>query len=96
MLGWKKYPNDTAPEIEVATLTEGNFIDMMGFLMEEGKVVGGGLGAGSLSGTVSLTVNGVTVPEGGRVFKRLSDGTVGVLPSEKKTKDPSPATTEEA
>ena len=82
MLDWKKYP-ETNPEFEVVTLTEDNFIDMMGFLMEEGKTVGGGLGAGSLSGPISMTVNGVKVPEGGRVFKRISDGVVGVLPPEK-------------
>lgn len=82
MLDWKKHPENN-PEFEVVTLTEDNFIDVMAFLMEEGKTVGGGLGAGSLPGPVSLTVNGVKVPEGGRVFKGISDGVVGVLPPEK-------------
>lgn len=82
MLDWKKHPTEK-PEFEVVTLTEENFIDVMGFLVEEGKTVGGGLGAGSLPGPSSLTVNGVKVSEGGRVFKRLNDGVVGVLPPEK-------------
>lgn len=82
MLDWKKLPEEN-PEFEVVTLTEDNFIDVMGFLMEEGKTVGGGLGAGSLSGPISMTVNGVTIPEGGRVVKWLKDGTVAALPPEK-------------
>lgn len=86
MLDWKKHPEEN-PEFEVVTLTRDNVIDLMGFLMEEGKTVGGGLGAGSLPGPISLTVNGVKVPEGDRVFKRLSDGTVGALPAEKPKED---------
>lgn len=86
MLDWKKYPEED-PEFEVVTLTRDNVTDVMVFLMEEGKTVGGGLGAGSLSGPVSLDVNGVKVSEGGRVFKRLSDGTVGALPPEKPKED---------
>lgn len=86
MLDWKKHPEEN-PEFEVVTLTRDNVIDLMGFLMEEGKTVGGGLGAGSLPGPISLTVNGVKVPEGGRVFKRLSDGAVGALPAEKPKED---------
>lgn len=73
MLGWKKYPSETA-EFEVVTLTRENVVEMVTFLIMEGKVVGGGLGE------ASLNVNGVDVPEGSRVFKRLSDGTIGVLP----------------
>lgn len=80
MLGRKNRPEE-GPDFEVTTLTRDDVIDAMEFLEEAEKAVGGGQGASSLP--VFIAVNGVKAPEGGRVFKRINDGTVGAFPPEK-------------
>lgn len=86
MLDWKKHPEGN-PEFEVVTLTEENLPEVVTFLLREGKAVSGDAPSGTRPDATFLAVNGVEVPEGGRIFKRLSDGVVGTLPPKKAEGD---------
>lgn len=78
MLDWKQYP-----ELEVVTLTEENAAEVMAFLKSKGKSVSNE--QGFAPGSPPFKVNGVRVEEGSKVFRRRTDGIVGVVPKKVET-----------
>lgn len=76
------YTNGTTT-INATVLDRTTLDEVMAMAMDRGYLIGGALGALSLSGPIHLTINGVEVPEGHWVFERTHDGKLGTFAPEK-------------